>query len=93
MYRNFIKPLFDFLVSLIAIISISPILLIVIILLAIANSGKPFFFQKRPGKRGKIFKIVKFKTMTDETDSNGKLLPDSDRLTKVGSYVLELQNM
>ena len=87
MYKNFIKPFFDFLVSLIVVICISPILLVVIILLAIANSGKPFFFQKRPGKSGKIFKIVKFKTMTDETDANGKLLPDSERLTKIGTFV------
>lgn len=87
MYKNFIKPFFDFLVSLVVIICISPILIVVTILLALANNGKPFFFQKRPGKSGKIFKIVKFKTMTDETDAEGKLLPDSDRLTKIGAFV------
>ena len=87
MYKNFIKPLFDFLFSLVALILISPVLIIVIFLLAIANGGKPFFFQKRPGKSGEIFRIVKFKTMTDATDSNGNLLPDSDRLTRVGKFV------
>ncbi len=87
MYKNFIKPFFDFLVSLAAVILISPILIIVIVLLTIANGGKPFFFQRRPGKSGRIFRIVKFKTMTDATDSNGDLLPDSDRLTRVGKFV------
>ena len=87
MYKNFIKPFFDFLVSLIVLLCISPILIILIFLLALANNGKPFFFQKRPGKNGNIFKIIKFKTMTDETDEDGNLLPDSERLTKVGSFV------
>ncbi|MGA8852579.1 MAG: sugar transferase [Christiangramia sp.] len=87
MYKNFIKPFFDFLVSLAAVILISPILIIVIVLLTIANGGKPFFFQRRPGKSGRIFRIVKFKTMTDARDSNGNLLPDSDRLTRVGKFV------
>ena len=87
MYKNFIKPFFDFLAAIIAVIFISPILIIIILLLSIANAGKPFFFQKRPGKSGKIFRIVKFRTMTDQRDKNGKLLPDSERLTKVGSFV------
>ena len=87
MYSNIIKPFFDLLVALIALILISPVLLIVIILLSIANHGKPFFFQKRPGKSGEIFNIVKFKTMTDAKDAQGKLLADSERLTKVGSFV------
>lgn len=87
MYRNIIKPFFDLLIALIVLILISPVLLVVIILLAIANDGKPFFFQKRPGKSGKIFSIVKFKTMTDATDVDGNLLPDADRLTRVGSFV------
>lgn len=87
MYRNIIKPFFDLLIALIVLILISPVLLVVIILLAIANDGKPFFFQKRPGKSGKIFSIVKFKTMTDATDGDGNLLPDADRLTRVGSFV------
>lgn len=87
MYRNFIKPFFDFVVALIGLVILSPVLLIVIVLLAIANKGKPFFFQLRPGKYGKIFKIVKFKTMTDERDANGDLLPDSKRLTAVGTIV------
>lgn len=87
MYKNLIKPFFDFLVSLIVLLCISPILIILIFLLALANNGKPFFFQNRPGKNGNIFKIIKFKTMTDETDEDGNLLPDSERLTKVGSFV------
>ena len=87
MYRNIIKPFFDLLIALVVLVLISPVLLGVIILLAIANDGKPFFFQKRPGKSGKIFRIVKFKTMTDARDANGNLLPDADRLTRVGSFV------
>ena len=66
---------------------LSPILLLVILLLAIANNGKPFFFQMRPGLKGHLFKIIKFKTMNDKKDSNGKLLNDSLRLTKIGNFV------
>lgn len=87
MYRKFFKPFFDFLFSILALVVLSPVLILVIILLALANRGNPFFFQKRPGKGEKIFKIVKFKTMTDACDSKGKLLPDSDRLTPVGKFV------
>ena len=98
MYRHFFKRFFDFWISLIALICISPILLIVGICLYIANGkgspslegggwGRLLFFQERPGKDEKIFKIVKFKTMTDERDANGALLPDADRLTKVGKFV------
>lgn len=87
MYSNIIKPFFDSIIALIALILISPILLLVIILLSIVNNGKPFFFQKRPGKSGKIFRIVKFKTMTDAKGADGQLLPDSKRLTKVGRLV------
>lgn len=75
-------------ISLIALICISPILLVVTIWLHFANKGAgAFFFQERPGKDGKIFKIIKYKTMTDERDKNGELLPDEVRLTKVGSFV------
>ena len=88
MYKNFFKRFFDFCISLLALICISPILLIVTIWLHFANKGAgAFFFQERPGKDGKIFKVVKFKTMTDERDANGNLLPDEDRLTKVGKFV------
>lgn len=88
MYRNGIKRFLDFWIALIALVSISPILLIVSIWLHFANKGAGvFFFQERPGLHGKIFKIVKFKTMTDERDDDGNLLPDSVRLTKVGKFV------
>lgn len=88
MYKSFLKRIIDFFVSLIVLIIISPILLIVTIWLSIANKGAgAFFFQERPGKDAKIFKVIKFKTMTDERDQNGKLLPDEKRLTKVGRFV------
>lgn len=88
MYKHFFKRFFDFLIALIALICISPILLVVTVWLHFANKGAgAFFFQERPGKDGKIFKVIKFKTMTDERDANGELLPDADRLTRVGRLV------
>lgn len=87
MYKLFFKRVIDFLIALIALLLLSPIFFIVLILLAIYNAGKPFFFQKRPGKNERIFKVIKFKTMNDKKDSNGELLPDSIRLTKVGKLV------
>ena len=88
MYKYFFKRLFDFCISLIALICISPVLLIVIVWLRFANKGAgAFFLQERPGKDAKIFKVIKFKTMTDERDADGKLLPDAQRLTKVGKFV------
>lgn len=88
MYAHFFKRFFDFWISLIALICISPILIVVTIWLLFANKGAgAFFFQERPGKDGKIFKVIKFKTMTDERDANGNLLPDAARLTKVGKFV------
>lgn len=88
MYKHFFKRFFDFFISFIALIIISPILLVVTIWLHFANKGAgAFFLQERPGKKERIFKIIKFKTMTDETDENGKLLPDEERLTKVGKFV------
>lgn len=88
MYRHFFKRLFDFCISLIALIIISPILLIITIWLHFANKGAgAFFFQERPGKNAKIFKVIKFKTMTDEQDIDGNLLPDAQRLTKVGKFI------
>lgn len=87
MYNCFFKRFFDFGISLIILICISPLLLLITIWLQFANKGAGAFFQERPGKDGKIFKVVKFKTMTDERDENGVLLPDEDRLTKVGLFV------
>ncbi|WP_395045567.1 sugar transferase [Flavobacterium sp.] len=87
MYNRFIKPTFDFIAAFLGLLFLFPLFLIITILLFFANDGKPFFFQNRPGKNGKIFKIVKFKTMNDKKDNLGKLLPDADRLTKVGSFV------
>ena len=88
MFKRFFKCLIDFCIVFIVLVSIWPILLIVTIWLHFVNKGAgAFFFQERPGKGGKIFKIVKFKTMTDECDVNGNLLPDEMRLTKVGKFV------
>ena len=88
MYKHFFKRLFDFCFVLVALICLSPIMLLVTVWLHFANKGAgAFFFQERPGKDAKIFKVVKFKTMTDERDAEGNLLPDKDRLTKVGRFV------
>lgn len=88
MYKCFFKRFFDFLIVLIALLIIWPFLLIIAIWLHFANKGAgAFFFQERPGKDGKIFKVIKFKTMTDERNINGNLLPDAVRLTKVGRFV------
>lgn len=88
MYKHFFKRLFDFTISLVALICLSPILLVVTIWLHFANKGAgAFFTQARPGKDAKIFKVVKFKTMNDERDADGNLLPDAERLTKVGKIV------
>lgn len=88
MYKYFFKRFFDFWISLIALIIISPILLSVTIWLHFANKGTgAFFTQDRPGKDGKIFRVIKYKTMTDERDAEGNLLPDEIRLTKVGKFV------
>lgn len=88
MYKHFFKRVLGFCISLIALICISPILLVVTIWLHFANKGAgAFFFQERPGKDGKIFKVIKYKTMTDERDAEGNLLPDDQRLTKVGRFV------
>ena len=87
MYSRFVKRLADFFVALTALVVLSPIILVLIILLAIANNGNPFFFQKRPGKNSKIFTLIKFRTMNNKKDPNGNLLPDKDRITKVGRIV------
>lgn len=88
MYKNCFKRVFDFLIVLTALLIIWPFLLIIYIWLTIANKGAgAIFYQERPGKNEKIFKVMKFKSMTDERDADGNLLPDSQRLTKVGSFV------
>jgi lipopolysaccharide/colanic/teichoic acid biosynthesis glycosyltransferase len=88
MYKLFFKRFFDFIISLIALICLSPFLIIITIWLYIANKGAgAFFTQDRPGKDEKIFKVIKFKSMTDERGADGKLLPDAKRLTKVGRFV------
>lgn len=80
MYRHFFKRIIDFCVALVALVCISPVLIVVAIWLHFANKGAgAFFLQERPGWHGKIFKIIKFKTMTDERDAEGNLLPDADR--------------
>lgn len=88
MYKNFFKRIIDFTIALVALSLVWPILLCVYVWLTIANKGAgALFFQERPGKGEKIFNIIKFKTMTDECDASGKLLPDAQRLTKVGRFV------
>jgi lipopolysaccharide/colanic/teichoic acid biosynthesis glycosyltransferase len=87
MYKRFFKQIIDFFIAFSALLILSPILFIVVILLAFANKGNPFFFQNRPGKDERIFKIVKFRTMTNERDENGVLFPDADRLTGIGKFV------
>lgn len=86
-YRNAFKRILDLIASLIGFIILFPIFLFITLFLSFANNGKPFFFQTRPGKNGKLFNIIKFKTMNDKKDSNGNLLPDADRLTAVGKFV------
>lgn len=88
MYKHFFKGVFDFCISLVALLTIGWLLIIIAIWLHFANKGAGvFFLQERPGKNAKIFKVIKFKTMTDERDADGKLLPDAERLTKVGKFI------
>ncbi|WP_395064884.1 sugar transferase [Flavobacterium sp.] len=87
MYKFFLKRILDFILSLVGIVFLLPFFFVLVILLFINNDGMPFFVQKRPGKNGKIFKILKFKTMNDKKDKEGKLLSDAERLTKLGSFV------
>jgi len=87
MYQKIVKPFGEFLLSMCVLILLSPLLLCIIIGLFIANDGKPFFLQDRPGKNGRIFQIVKLKTMNDKKDDNGHLLPDEDRLTRIGEFI------
>lgn len=87
MYKKYFKRIFDFVVAFLGLIIVSPIFILVTIGLFFANHGNPFFFQLRPGKGERIFKIIKFKTMNDNRDENGHLLSDAKRLTKIGSFV------
>ncbi|WP_339888136.1 sugar transferase [uncultured Flavobacterium sp.] len=87
MYKTFFKRTLDFTAALIGFILLSPIFVFVMIGLFFANQGKPFFFQSRPGKNERLFNIIKFKTMNDKKDTLGQLLPDSERLTKIGAFV------
>ncbi len=90
MYRTVFKPVMDFMVALFVLILSSPVTLLTTIVLFFLNGGSPFFFQVRPGKDERLFKIIKFKTMNDKTDSEGNLLPDADRLTWYGGIVRKL---
>lgn len=87
MYKRYLKIVLDFSIALVALLVLSPVFLLVTVALFLANNGKPFFFQRRPGKGARIFSIVKFRTMNDKRDAAGDLLPDAVRLTKVGRFV------
>ncbi|WP_417559082.1 sugar transferase [Mesoflavibacter zeaxanthinifaciens] len=87
MYVNLIKPFFDITFALVLLLIASPIIILVMIVLTLANGGSPFFLQKRPGKKGEIFTIVKFRTMTEKKDKLGNLLPDAERITSIGRLV------
>lgn len=91
MYRHCLKRVFDFLFASVALLILLPVLLLITVGLHVANKGADaFFFQERPGRYGKLFKVIKFKTMTDERDEQGQLLPDAERLTKIGKIVRSL---
>ena len=87
MYKSFLKRVLDLIASILLLVLLSPFILAITVLLFFANNGKPFFLQKRPGKNGKIFTIIKFKTMNDKKDDKGDLLSDMQRITKVGAFV------
>ena len=87
MYQFFIKRVLDIILALVGFAILSPIFITVFVALLIANSGEPFFFQERPGKDGRLFKIIKFKSMNDKKDSSGNLLPFDKRITKVGAFI------
>jgi lipopolysaccharide/colanic/teichoic acid biosynthesis glycosyltransferase len=86
-YRNFFKRFFDIVISITGLCLLSPVFIIVVLFLLVANQGKPFFVQRRPGKQGRIFKLIKFKTMNDRKDAAGNLLPDEKRLTAIGKFI------
>ena len=87
MYLKYFKPVFDFIISFLGLVLLSPLLFIITAALMFSNNGSPFYIQKRPGKNGKVFKLIKFKTMNEKRDSNGNLLPDIDRLTFIGKFI------
>ena len=87
MYRDILKPIFDFSLALVMVILLSPVFILLIVFLYLFNQKNVFFFQQRPGKNERVFEIIKFKTMTDERDANGELLPDEFRLTRIGKFV------
>ena len=87
MYHKNLKRLLDFILAIIGVIILSPILILLIAILTIMNNGKPFFFQKRPGKNERFFSIIKFKSMNDKKDANGELLPFDKRITKIGKFI------
>ena len=87
MYKSFFKRLVDIIIALIGLLIFSPLFLVLTIALFFANQGRPFFFQARPGKNERIFRIVKFKSMNDKKNPQGNLLPDADRLTPIGAFV------
>ena len=91
MYKHCLKRVFDFLFALVALLVLCPVLLLITVGLHVANKGAgAFFFQERPGRYGKLFRVIKFKTMTDERDAQGNLLPDAERLTRIGKIVRSL---
>lgn len=91
MYKHCLKRVFDFLFALVALLVLWPVLLLITVGLHVANKGAgAFFFQERPGRYGKLFRVIKFKTMTDERDAQGNLLPDAERLTRIGKIVRSL---
>ncbi|MDD3701388.1 MAG: sugar transferase [Bacteroidales bacterium] len=90
MYKSFFKRPFDFTAALLGLLLLSPLFLLVTVALWIANNGKPFFLQPRPGKNEKLFKVIKFRTMNERTDSKGTLLPDAKRLTKIGTFIRKI---
>lgn len=87
LYTAFFKRLIDFVASFVVLLVLLPVLIVITVFLWFANDGKPFFIQPRPGKNTRIFRIVKFKTMNDRRDPDGNLLPDSERLTSIGSFI------
>lgn len=90
MYRSFFKRFIDFIITVLGLLIISPLLLLITLLLFFSNKRKPFFYQDRPGKDGRVFRLLKFKTMNDKRDARGRLLPDADRLTRVGRIIRSL---
>ena len=87
LYVNFIKRIMDFSMAFVALVLFSPVFIVVFLVLTVSNQGKPFFFQKRPGKNEKPFHIIKFKSMNDKKDSHGELLPFDQRVTKMGDFI------